>query len=565
MDDGNSSEYIELATKTGAKIRVDETNGFVYAINRDGTSWIQMDQFGNVDVFSANNISMRAQRDFNIRADRNVNIEAGQNIFLKAAGDTVESTTSFTYDVNNLPDKRTIPLWKYVGEGQGTGGNIVMQALNDWHSTTKNNAFLTVTDNNLNIKVGTNYLLTTENGGQDIKSKMGIKTSTEAAYDLYAKGNMRMGTSGSVNLVGDDYISLCTNAALSLSSRENTSLVAQGDLNIDATSVSIDTAVKVQSLNANLIRANTTDTGEINSRTRSRDRRPIGNGAPGAPASPGAATPIAPQSTLSASTARHSEVKPLNEKLNILATWEDPESKFKRNAEDVFTTVSRYPTYEPCPEHTSFSSSAVSSTAPGLTQPDKTYEGSGGAGNNPAHAPVTAVAPGVNNNIVSGDPAQDNSPVRDFDTEAFACQIRKHEGFSQTVYPDSGGVSVGLGHLLRQNEMIQYPLGSVVPLSQINAWYQQDSTTAIKIAQTLCTSWNDLSSVRKRALADLAYNLGQPRLSKFVKFLDAMNKKNFNEAAKELRNSQWFTQVGKRGPNIITMIADSVDPNNCGK
>ena len=152
MDDGSGTEYVQLTTKSGAQIRLDESNGFVYLINRDGTAWVQMDQKGNIDIFGATSISMRAQKDINLRADGNVNIEAGQNIFMKAAKDTKTSTTTFTYDVNNIPKPLTIPYYKFVGEGAGEGGNIVMQALNDTHTKVKNNSYITI-GKNLELKV----------------------------------------------------------------------------------------------------------------------------------------------------------------------------------------------------------------------------------------------------------------------------------------------------------------------------------------------------------------------------------------------------------------------------
>ena len=93
MDDANGSEVIQLVTKSGAQIMLNETTGEVYLINRDGTAWVEMDSKGNINIFGATNISMRAQKDINLRADRNINIEAGQNIFMKAAQDTQQTTT----------------------------------------------------------------------------------------------------------------------------------------------------------------------------------------------------------------------------------------------------------------------------------------------------------------------------------------------------------------------------------------------------------------------------------------------------------------------------------------
>lgn len=186
MDDSAGSEYIQLATKSGAQVNINETTGFIYLINRDGTSWVQMNAAGDVDIFGARNISMRAQRDINLRADRNVNIEAGQNIFMKAAKDTTEEKVSFVNDVNNSPVASETPVWNYKGEGKGDGGNIIMQSLNNWHSTSKNSAFLTITDNNLHVNVGNALTVTTVAAGQDFNSKMGIKLTTDGALDMAA-------------------------------------------------------------------------------------------------------------------------------------------------------------------------------------------------------------------------------------------------------------------------------------------------------------------------------------------------------------------------------------------
>jgi lysozyme len=567
MDDGMCSEYIELATKSGSKIRLDETNGLVYLINRDGTAWVQLDAEGNIDVYSAKNISLRAERDFNIRADRNVNIEAGQNIFMKAAKDTIESTTTFTYDVNNHPQPREIPLWKYVGEGNGTGGNIVMQSLNNWHNTTKNTAFLTVTENNMDIKIGTSFLVTTQKGGQEFSSKQGIKMTSDAAFDLVTSGNIRIGTKGTLDVTSDGYLALCTSSALSTSSTGDTTIISAATINADSELVNIGTNVRMRNLDAANIKATLTDTGTINSRTIAIDKRPIGSGSPIAPTSPTDSTPIIPQAPLSATPARPAEVKPLNEKINVLATWKDPNSKFVRNSEPLFTTASRFPTYEPCPEHDNFSASQVSTTKPSLTETDKTYQGSAAPGNSATVPPVTSTTPGANNSQIQGDPASNSSPSKNFNNAAFDCQIKIHEGVRDKSYLDSLGLLTGgVGHLMRENEIAQYPVNTPIPADQINKWLEQDTNTSIKIAQTLCgDGWDSLSDVRKRAVTDLAYNLGQPRLSKFTNFFQAMKVNDFDKAAIELRNSKWYSQVGRRGPNITTMIAQNVDPNGCDK
>ena len=550
MDDGASTEYIELATKSGAKIRIDETNGFVYLINRDGTAWVQMDQKGNIDIFGATNISMRAQKDINLRADRNINIEAGQNIFMKAAQDTTEKTTTFTYDVNNIPKPTTIPVWSYVGEGKGQGGNIVMQALNNWQTTIQKGAFHSVIENNMDIRIGNNLNVTTVNGGQNFSSKQGIRMTTDASFDLAATGNIRVGSKGSISVVGLSDIIFCTNSSLSLKAADSIQVASVNDINLTSTNTNIDAHIKA------------TGTAEM-AVTYSTYASAPGSGMFTAPS----ANPAAAEGALAASPARPAEVKPLNDKINILATWKDEESKFKRNSESLQTTVSRFPTYEPAPEHEIFTFTSITGFKPIMTPDDKTYAGSSGAGNPQTTAPAAAVNPGANNTSVPGDPPDASSVTKDMNMNALRCQLIFHEGYVNKSYLDTTGLlHGGIGHLLRTNEITQYPLDSPISSEQIETWFTQDSSSAIKISQELLgDTWSELSDIRKRAVTDLAFNLGKAQLSKFVMFLAAMRAQKFDAAGLALRDSVWFTQVGRRGPDVVAMITQNIDPTRCDK
>ncbi len=563
MDDGDGTEYVQLATKSGAQVRIDETNGFIYVINRDGTAWVQMDQHGNIDIFGAKDVSVRAQRDINFRADRNINIEAGQNIFMKAAKDTKENKTVFTYDVNNVPQPSTIPVWKYVGEGNGDGGNIVMQALNDWHSTTKSNAYLTVTENNLNVAINNALAVTTNNGGQDFSSKMGIKLTTGGSFDFAAKGDFRVGVGAGVSVISSNDILMCTGGIIGLTGP------------VRGSDILANTAIVLGGASS---------------------------------------TPPAPAPAQSAQSASQAEVKALVEKVNILATWKSsasyqewkpntqyklgsivkhngmnyiadivvpaaitfdlsnwtifvPEDKFVRDSESLSTTITRLPTYEPCPEHETFSYANVAGYKPVPTAADKTYEGSAGAGNTVTAPPPTVATPGANNTMIAPEPVNVSAVTKDFNTRAFECEIRYHEGVKNKSYPDLGGhIAGGIGHLMRYpDEVIAYPVGSPISDEQVQTWYQQDSISAIKGAQELIgiDVWGSMSDIRKRACADLCFNIGKNKMAKFVVFLAAVKAGNWQNAGVALRDSTWYTQVGRRGPNLVTMIVQDVDPTRC--
>lgn len=510
MDDETGSEYVQFTTKSGAQIKLDETNGFVYLINRDGTAWVQMDQKGNIDIFGATNISMRAQQDINMRADRNINIEAGQNIYMKAAKDTTASTTTFTYDVNNVPKPSTIPYYKYVGEGSGQGGNIVMQALNDTHTTVKNDAFVTI-GKNLELKVVAAINVDTVIANVD--------------SDVTITGDVALGSN--LGIVGS----------------------------INATDLSLS-----GDISAGVI---------LGTFPGLRSGPGVSNGGPGT-----AGNPVDPLTVASA------EVKQTTEKINILATWTDPASKFKRNSAAMNTTVSVLPTYEPCPEHETFKFSSTVGYTPVQNEGAKTYEGSGGAGNEPAAPPATNTTPGANNTKLPPTPASENAVTKDFNMAAYQCQLKIHEGIRYKSYLDTENLPTGgIGHLLRANEIPKYWASfvskanpgsgppTVISEEQVSQWFEQDAATSISGAMRLIGTdvWGELSDIRKRACADLCYNLGEGRLSKFKRFIAGMKTGDYNLAGQSLRDSKWFTQVARRGPNIITMIVNNVDPNGCDK
>lgn len=194
MDDGDeegNDSYIGFKTKSGASIRIDDANGLIYAVNTKGTSWIQMDADGNVDIFGAESISMRTQKDFNVRADGDINLEAGKNVNVKAAQNT---------DAEG----------KVAADGTGEGGDINMQALNDMNILVDDNVKATVTKGNVDIDVQgeeSGELKVHVKGKVDITLDDSIVTNVANNVDLEAGGYIH-------NTAGADYTFTGNNATL---------------------------------------------------------------------------------------------------------------------------------------------------------------------------------------------------------------------------------------------------------------------------------------------------------------------------------------------------------------
>jgi lysozyme len=72
--------------------------------------------------------------------------------------------------------------------------------------------------------------------------------------------------------------------------------------------------------------------------------------------------------------------------------------------------------------------------------------------------------------------------------------------------------------------------------------------------------WVTLDEVRQRALANMCFNLGIERLSKFKHALRAAQLQNWEQVAAELKSSVWRPQVGVRADRLIEAWRTGVMP-----
>lgn len=68
--------------------------------------------------------------------------------------------------------------------------------------------------------------------------------------------------------------------------------------------------------------------------------------------------------------------------------------------------------------------------------------------------------------------------------------------------------------------------------------------------------WRDLPHGPARVMANLMFNMGPARLAKFPRFLNAMYSGKWDNACAELQNSNWWTQVGERGPRMVARLME---------
>jgi GH24 family phage-related lysozyme (muramidase) len=62
------------------------------------------------------------------------------------------------------------------------------------------------------------------------------------------------------------------------------------------------------------------------------------------------------------------------------------------------------------------------------------------------------------------------------------------------------------------------------------------------------------STERQMALTDMMFNMGAIKFRGFQKMIAAINQGDWEKAAIEAQDSDWFNQVGHRGPIIVNML-----------
>lgn len=84
MDDKKENCRIKLRTTSGHMILMDDTNERIYISTAKGENWIEMDQVGNIDMFTSGNFSVHSEKDMNFTSDKSIKMYAKEAIHIKS-------------------------------------------------------------------------------------------------------------------------------------------------------------------------------------------------------------------------------------------------------------------------------------------------------------------------------------------------------------------------------------------------------------------------------------------------------------------------------------------------
>ena len=137
--------------------------------------------------------------------------------------------------------------------------------------------------------------------------------------------------------------------------------------------------------------------------------------------------------------------------------------------------------------------------------------------------------------------------------------IHKHEGVVYAIYKDHlGHRTFGVGHLITiDDKEWLLPEGTVVSEDRVMDVYMDDLGIAFTAVKRLVPDICDHPEAVQLVLTNMAFNLGQSRLSGFKRMLKAVEERNYRRAAIEMLDSVWAKQVRKRANELSLMMRNA--------
>ena len=109
----------------------------------------------------------------------------------------------------------------------------------------------------------------------------------------------------------------------------------------------------------------------------------------------------------------------------------------------------------------------------------------------------------------------------------------------------AGKLTIGIGRNLDDRGLSE---------QEIKYLFLNDVTLSVEECRRLLPTFNSLSDVRQEVLVNMMFNLGYSRLSQFKKFLAAIGREDWSDAAVQMLDSKWATQVGARATRLATAM-----------
>ena len=139
------------------------------------------------------------------------------------------------------------------------------------------------------------------------------------------------------------------------------------------------------------------------------------------------------------------------------------------------------------------------------------------------------------------------------DIEKLREEIKYDEGSVNEIYLDHLGLATfGIWHLVTEwDEEYGWEIGTPVSEDRCNEVFDSDIQIVLADCKQLYPDFNELPEEVQRIIANMMFNMGRPRLSKFKGMKAGVDARDWNKAPDEMVDSRWYRQVTNRAERLV--------------
>ena len=132
-------------------------------------------------------------------------------------------------------------------------------------------------------------------------------------------------------------------------------------------------------------------------------------------------------------------------------------------------------------------------------------------------------------------------------------ELERDEGCVYNVYLDHLGYpTFGIGHLVLDSDPEHgLEVGDAVSEDRVIEVFEQDVQSVLSDCNRLYEDFDDLPEEVQRVIANMMFNMGLTRLSKFRGMKRGVDARDWNQAADEMVDSRWYRQVTNRAHRLV--------------
>ena len=110
----------------------------------------------------------------------------------------------------------------------------------------------------------------------------------------------------------------------------------------------------------------------------------------------------------------------------------------------------------------------------------------------------------------------------------------------------------GIGHMITEDDPEHgLPIGTQIGEERVNELFDQDVEVTLDECRLLYNDFDDLPEEAQQIIANMMFNMGRPRLSRFHKMKQAVDSRDWIEAGNQMMDSRWYKQVTTRADRLV--------------